>query len=86
MASGASPSEKRSPSGSIPSIASTLSTILPKCSERAPDELFPAIPPMVQREAVEGSTGKNSPSLRSWSFSVVRTVPGRTRTVRACGS
>ena len=45
-------------------MARTLSTVFPKRSDRAPDELFPHIPPMVQRDAVEGSTGKNRPSLQ----------------------
>ena len=43
-------------------MPSTLSLILPKRRERAPQELLPAMPPMVQRVAVEGSTGKNQPS------------------------
>ena len=39
------------------------------------------MPPMVQRLAVDGSTGKNSPSLRSRAFRRSSTTPGATDTV-----
>ena len=41
-------------------------------AEWAPQELLPAMPPMVQRAWVEGSTGKNSPCRRSSVFRVPR--------------
>ena len=44
------------------------------------------MPPMVQRLAVEGSTGKNRPSFFTWPFSASSTMPGATETVRAAGS
>ena len=56
------PNEKASPSWKRASMAVTLSDILPKRRERAPEELLPAMPPKVQRLAVEGSTGKKRPS------------------------
>jgi hypothetical protein len=49
------------PSGRMASIARTLSRIVPKRRERAPQELLPAMPPSVAREAVETSTGNQSP-------------------------
>ena len=44
------------------------------------------MPPMVQRECVEGSTGKNSCAEARAAFSVPSTMPGSTRAVRAAGS
>ena len=51
-----------------------------------PQELLPAMPPMVQRAWVEGSTGKNSPCARSAAFRWPSTMPGSTRRCRAAGS
>ena len=51
-----------------------------------PQELLPAMPPMVQRAQVEGSTGKNSPCRFSWSFSAPSAMPGCTVAVRAAAS
>ena len=51
-----------------------------------PQELFPAMPPMVQRCQVEGSTGKNTPCARSASFSAPSVMPGCTRAVPAAAS
>jgi hypothetical protein len=51
-----------------------------------PQELFPAMPPMVQRAQVEGSTGKNSPCGFSASFSAPRVMPGWTVARWAVGS
>jgi hypothetical protein len=59
-------------------MARTLSLILPKRSERAPQELLPAMPPMVQRVAVEGSTGKNQPSAFTRVLRRSSTMPGST--------
>ena len=44
------------------------------------------MPPMVQRLAVEGSTGKNSPSALTRAFRCSSTMPGATETVRSSGS
>ena len=54
--------------------------------ERAPQELLPVMPPMVQRLAVEGSTGKNSPSRLSRALSRSSTTPGSTVTTPSSGS
>ncbi len=54
--------------------------------ERAPEELFAAMPPSVQRVAVEGSTGKKSPSFARRAFSSASTTPGSTLAVFASGS
>ena len=51
-----------------------------------PHELFPAIPPIVQRACVEGSTGKNSPCERSAAFRCDSTSPGSTTAVRISAS
>ena len=44
-----------------------------------PQLLLPAMPPMVQRAQVEGSTGKNLPCGFSASFSAPSVMPGCTR-------
>ena len=49
-----------------------------------PQELLPAMPPMVQRAWVEGSTGKNSPCGRSALLRCWSTMPGST--VAVCAS
>ena len=46
-----------------------------------PQELLPAMPPMVQRDCVDGSTGKNSPCGFRLALSCDSTVPGSTVTV-----
>ena len=58
----------------------TLSTVSPYLIERAPEELFAAMPPSVARLAVEGSIGKKSLCFASALLSCPRTMPGRTRT------
>ena len=45
-----------------------------------PQELLPAMPPMVHRAWVEGSTGKNTPCRRNSVFSAPSVMPGSTRT------
>ena len=52
----------------------------------APQELLPAMPPMVQRALVLGSTGKNSPCGPSSRLRWLSTSPGSTSAVRACAS
>ena len=52
----------------------------------APHELFAAMPPMVQRAWVDGSTGKNRPCGFSAAFRWASTMPGCTVAVRAAGS
>ncbi len=64
----------------------TLCTMLPYRMERAPDELLAVMPPMVARSAVDGSTGKNSPSRASVALSRPSTTPGCTRARRAATS
>src|SRR5664279_5251146 len=46
--------------------------------ERPPQELFPAMPPMVAREEVEMSTGNHRPCGLSWRLSSSSTMPGST--------
>ena len=54
--------------------------------EREPQELLPAMPPMVARLAGETSTGKKSPRGLSQAFSPSSTIPGSTVTRRASSS
>ena len=49
----------------------------------APHELFAAMPPIVHRACVEGSTGKNSPCCFSAAFRCASTIPGCTTAVRS---
>src|SRR5579875_3708214 len=51
-----------------------------------PQELLPAMPPMVQRACVEGSTGKKRPCGFSAALRWVRTSPGSTSAVPAAAS
>ncbi len=51
----------------------------------APQELLAAMPPMVQRAWVEGSTGKNSPCGLSAAFRCASTMPGCTVAVLDAG-
>ena len=46
--------------------------------ERPPQELLPAMPPMVAREAVEMSTGNHRPCGLSWRLRSSSTMPGST--------
>ena len=52
----------------------------------APQELFAAMPPMVQRAWVEGSTGKNSLCCFSAALRCASTMPGWTVAVAAAVS
>ncbi len=51
-----------------------------------PQELLPAMPPMVQRAWVDGSTGKTSFSARNAVFSWPSTTPGSTVAVSVAAS
>src|SRR5919197_809515 len=63
-----------------------LSAVTPAMIECVPQELFPIMPPSVQRECVAGSGPKvslcSSAASRSWS----QITPGRTRARRSSGS
>src|ERR1700686_3122745 len=64
----------------------TFGRVLLYRSERPPQELFAAMPPMVAREAVETSTGNHSPCGFSWRFNSSSTMPGCTTHVFAAAS
>jgi hypothetical protein len=57
----------------------TLSAISPYRIDFDPQELLPAMPPMVQRAQVDGSTGKNIPPGFNASLSAPSAMPGSTR-------
>src|SRR5882762_578451 len=59
--------------------SSTLSTVFPPRSECAPQELFPIIPPIVQRLCEEGSGAKVSWWISARLRKASRTTPGCTR-------
>jgi hypothetical protein len=50
--------------------------------EREPQELLPAMPPIVPRLPVEMSTGNHRPLARSCAFSASSVMPGSTQQVR----
>ena len=83
---GTSPNRNRVPSARIASIAVTLSAISPYRIDFDPHELLPAIPPIVHRALVLGSTGKNSPDGFNAAFRCDSTSPGSTHARRAVAS
>src|SRR5438034_11262361 len=64
-------------------MASTLCTMLPYAIEREPQELLPAMPPIVAWALVETSTGNHSCCGRRTAFNASRTTPGWTTAVAA---
>ena len=70
------------PSAKSASIEMTLSRMVPYFNERPPQELLPAIPPMVARDEVEMSTGNHRPCGLSCRLRSSSTMPGSTEQVR----
>ncbi len=67
-------------------MPSTLCTMLPYSIERDPQELLPAIPPIVACAEVLTSTGNQSPCGCRYLFNRSRTTPGCTLIVSASRS
>ena len=63
-----------------------LSTVFPASNEWVPQELFPIMPPSVQRLCVDGSGPKVSCRASARLLSESRTTPGSTRANRRSGS
>jgi len=56
--------------------------MVPYLRDRPPQELLPAMPPMVAREAVETSTGNHRPCCLSFRLRSSSTIPGSTTQLR----
>ena len=67
-------------------MPTTLCTMLPYSIEREPQELFPAMPPIVACAEVLTSTGNHKPCGCRNAFNRSSTTPGSTVTVIASGS